>query len=285
VSRGDGGAGVSDALPLTEAMVRRSFLGETRRSTSSVRSRDRPPGVGAVVGDSLARLDSFAARVAPYRVPMEPGKYYELCGYGEPETKYFSDGLVGIVNSAGTSGYEGFFRGLNPSIKAEAFACAMREYNQATVRHNAAVSLVARVGDRRDDFGVVHGEAFQQWVAMIRDVIISASATSANAIEVLRCASSGSVRALGAAGYQEDEIGLVEFLFKLLNTCVGTGDVKGIGDVGSNYSDVYYAAEKYPQLAARWHVKLTGGSVRHRVANFVLGDKPVVVDAVRAIES
>jgi len=256
------------------------------RANAKSYHRPSPRGGGGskAISDSLARLDAFAGLTVSEHIAMEVGTYYGLRGYGVVNTTYFADGLNGIVNSANARGYSAFFDGLRPDMRAEAFTRAMLEYNVAVVRHNAAISLVAKVSDRHTDFDIVHEEAFKQWIAMIRDVLVSADTIANSAIKILKFAGKGNVQVADSAYYRDKEVELVAFLIRLLNSCVNGGEVvKGIGDA-NQFQDLYGAAEPYPQLVARWRVKVAGGGIRQKIANVVLGDRPVVIDAVSVVD-
>jgi len=238
---------------------------------------------------TIQNINDLRKSVHQEKLALSVGKYYRLHGFdGDIRTGYFADGVYGVVNAAGDRPVHKFVSSLPNDAALEARQRALMDVNRATVKYAAVSTVLTGVQKQRDKFDVLDPNALRQWFELMRDVLMSANVTIRDGFKILETAGYGEVLEVSNKAFVEDEKGHVQCVLNLLSVCVSSA--QGVpmlssvtDDVDSDFmSEVLKRAGNYEGLGGRVNMKISGRSLRERLANKILGGRAVQVDAILA---
>jgi len=284
----EGDASEGDVVLSHEAFVRAQRRSVKVGVARARLGKDVPPV--PAVGRTFAMVDGINGlknTMSSRTMGLGIGNYYSLHGFsGDVKSNWFPSGIQGVMAAAHNRSVTSFMHSLDPSAALEARQRAVVDLNRATVKYRAVGTVMAGVRKQKDKLSVLDAKSLLEWFEMARDMVIGNDATIRDCLKVLETAGTGEVSLIDPALFAEDEKDYVGAVLNVLRACVAPAS--GYADAGESFQvvdsgsmdEVLEHTVNYKHLLGRVNMRISGRSLRERVANMILGGKSVEVDAV-----
>nr|WRW55958.1 DExH helicase [Fusarium asiaticum vivivirus 1] len=285
-----------DVSNMSESAFREQHRRSVRRGKSSM-GRERPPPLPEPmpahkgVKGTLYDLEMAMNRMGGFAKGIEQGAFYRAKDPNIAEvrvTSRFCDGVNAVFNSAGSMAMKDFLFNLDPGLRDDAVAVALRDYNTHQVRIKATSAAVLAFTKRFKELDVWDVEGTKDWMRCMRDMLTSSEAMISRSSEVMNAYSPQMFDKVHESVYAEEMNSVMSIWFKVLGTCV-----KGLGVEGAGYSlphptavgmghmnEICDKVACYNNLSGRFKMHVSGSTFRDKLVRMIMSGRPVEADVV-----